>query len=327
MQTKLQESNITKEDTVLFVHIPKTAGSTMVAIINPIFKGELRCPHYYTHELSGMSFEEIRRYRYYIGHFHYGAMEPLLPPGFLCFTILRNPVSQYISRFYHHQRFNNFKRFENQKAFYLDLINEIPKIQTMSLLEFVDNDSLKFARSSRNEQYSSLGRLFDLDPSGQFQVKFKTPDKWVDIEVVKQRLASMSCFGLTERFQDSLFLLCYTFGWEPILETQRLNANPNPTSHDKIDPETLQRIEAVNNFDMELYKFARPLFERRFLQMCHELLERYGDRTDAFLNPSLSQEVIIKLLKRHYQARRQTPNFIRVSKKIFAPLLQKIYKK
>ena len=43
------------------------------------------------------------------------------------------------------------------------------------------------------------------------------------LALAKQRLGEFAVVGLTERFQETLYLLAYTFGWPPVVNPTRQN--------------------------------------------------------------------------------------------------------
>ncbi|MEW5939348.1 MAG: hypothetical protein AB1750_06790, partial [Chloroflexota bacterium] len=118
-----------------------------------------------------------------------------------------------------------------------------------------------------------------------------------------ENLQSMLCFGLTERFQDSLHILSYVFGWRPLPNALRLNEAPEKLSADSLPASSLDRLAGYNRLDLRLYNFACALFDERFANMTEDLLTRYGDAAHARLPRPLPEPVLASLLDRHYRAR------------------------
>ena len=80
----------------------------------------------------------------------------------------------------------------------------------------------------------------------------------------KRRLAEEYAFvGITEEFERAAELLAHTFDFPAIA---KLHANPSLTrAHpDDLSPGFAERFYAANAEDLELYRFARALFERRW---------------------------------------------------------------
>jgi hypothetical protein len=68
--------------------------------------------------------------------------------------------------------------------------------------------------------------------------------------------------GLTERFDESLILMKRRLGWNWIWYTPRNVASSRPT-RSEIPSSTIRLIERTNEKDVELYAFAKDLFEEQ----------------------------------------------------------------
>ena len=77
---------------------------------------------------------------------------------------------------------------------------------------------------------------------------------------------------MKERFDDSVKLLAYTFGWPPIKIESKLNIAPSD-SKPKMTLEVEALMEKANGLDMRFYQYACELFDHRFQRMEHELKE------------------------------------------------------
>ncbi len=118
-----------------------------------------------------------------------------------------------------------------------------------------------------------------------------------------ENLSSMLFFGLTNRFQESLFLLAYVFGWQPFSDYLRLNEAPDSTRSDALAERSQASIAEYNDLDLKLYAFAEQEFQRRFDLMTQTLLVHYGRREHAHLQSPLSTQELFELLETHYRHR------------------------
>ena len=85
-----------------------------------------------------------------------------------------------------------------------------------------------------------------------------------DLAEAKRRLAQEYPFvGIVEEYERSAELLAHTFELEAIA---KVHANPSATraQEDQLTPEFRARFYAANASDVELYRFARSLFEQRY---------------------------------------------------------------
>jgi hypothetical protein len=288
MSDGLQEIDIQASDRVVFVHIPKTAGESFAAVLDPLLSGLPRLPKESLETGAGVAPEDVASYQFFASHVTYDAFDTLLPGGFLMLTVLRDPVQRTISHYQHLQRIEDSTGSPPRDY-------ELRKIKAMTLEEFVVNDTYSEARIAVNLQTWMLGGV---DPR---VVRDPFPGA---LACAKQRLERAAFFGLTERFQDSLFLLSFVFGWPPIPNSLALNRAPASGRSPELNPRTLSLIKERVDLDLELYEFARELFERRFRAMTRRLLQQYGDGRHPDPQSPLPDGTIVALLEKHYDARR-----------------------
>ena len=252
---------------VAFVHIPKTAGTTLNAILAREYS-----PHEtYEIMMRGMSltrperrmiprptisFSKIHRLKSALKHRHTVrlirghfdlSLGKLLPPDTQFFTLLRDPVERAISHFYHYRR---------QTA---DPIH--PLAMRSTLTEWVSTCGLV---EMDNGQTRRLAGSINL-PCGQV-----TPQM---LDHAKANLRkNFAVVGLTERFEESLVLLHRAFNWRLYGFTEQ-NVGGNRPRRSEVSDETLKVIEDCNRFDSDLYQFAAELFEKavRKIDMASEL--------------------------------------------------------
>jgi hypothetical protein len=86
------------------------------------------------------------------------------------------------------------------------------------------------------------------------------------LKVAKSRLAQAAFFGITERFQDSLFLLSFIFGWPPIIDSLHLNGAPGSDRLADLDPKTIYLIQSRVDLDTKLYNFGQRFSNSAFEQ-------------------------------------------------------------
>ena len=72
-----------------------------------------------------------------------------------------------------------------------------------------------------------------------------------------------SVVGLSERFNDSLFLLRDIFHWDRIPFYVKRNVGPRKNTRKHITPYMATLIEKTQRFDMDLYRYANGIFDRQ----------------------------------------------------------------
>ena len=220
---------------LIFLHIPKTAGTTLNRIIewqyNPltIFTMDPYRIRATPERLQKLSERRRRRLRMVRGHLYYGIHE-FLPQGATYFTMLREPVARFLSSYYFIQRrplHPMHRKVTTERIGVEDFIRLTPRRQNLqcSLIAGIKNDG--------------------------------TCDERM-LDKAKENLAkSFSVVGISERFEESLMLMAKTFDWEiPFYENRKVSK-----TRPQIDPGAVEMIRDHNRLDLELYEFGKGLFE------------------------------------------------------------------
>lgn len=289
-------SQISTKSKLFFLHIPKTAGGSMGDIIDPKFglNDRLR-----PRQLAKIAFGLQEGSGCYIRtHVNYDLIIPLLSHKPICMTILRDPVDRFLSNFAHMQRSpETFKRLHG-----FDAPPELPELATMSLERFINESTLVQTANYQNFQTHLLAARFRFSTFDEFRHAFHTRHRIrpLEIELAKQRLADFDFVGLTERFQDSLFLLCYKLGWPPMITRIHKHKSPHRLNKTELSLKTVEKLHELNHLDLKLYEFAQQCFETEFKAMVQLLLEQYGQRSQAHLKEPLPAEELYQLLGKHY---------------------------
>jgi hypothetical protein len=242
------------KETVIFVHIPKTGGSTLTEIIDRqyedpyIFKTK-RPPAQYVQKFQDLSLEKKQAIQLIRGHLYFGFHE-LLPPNqpYHYITMLREPIERVISHYYW--------ALQSPKAFNHPVVNS----QKMSLKEFVSsgiqidlNNCLTRYLSGVGEESVGYGECY--------------PEM---LERAKENLKNeFACFGFTEKFDETLILFKKSLGWKKSTFYIKKNVTQNRPNVEDLAPEDLTLIKQYNEMDIELYRYALDLFK--------ELTENFSD--------------------------------------------------
>lgn len=252
-----------REKTLLFLHIPKTAGTTLNRIIdrqyNPfrIYTIEGRRVEWSLRHFRHLSERRRAALRVVKGHMSFGLHE-FVPRPATYITFLRHPVERAISAYY-------FARGDRLTTFHKRIVRE-----KLDLLSFLD-----LTPWNNNLQCKVLAglELGQYRPASIFRRTARPgappPDPDVDcysnphiLETAKSNLLQAFSFvGLTEQFAEGLVLLRHMFGWKWSSYSNYRLSRDRPR-RDSFDPRVLAEIERRNRFDMELYELGRELFEQ-----------------------------------------------------------------
>ncbi len=235
-----------EDETLFFMHIPKTAGMSLISILDQRYTVDEICPlHDSYQKFLTYTMEERARFRFIRGHFPYSLKDQLpRPPRLL--TFLRHPVARVLSAV------NQHRRLEQQGASFFE-----QRIGDISLEEFVQHP--RFGRAVQNVAVKYLNDILGYQSEQR---------KSLSLGLAKERLETFDVIGLVEQFEQSLELLAYTFGFPPILEVPYENVDPQRASRQaEVKQSTLDYIAETNREEMELYEYAQKLFQERLEHM------------------------------------------------------------
>jgi len=258
---------------VLFLHIPKTAGSTLRHIIERQYPPDAILIQHQPaiHQVLGaLPSGNVDRLRVVMGHLWFGA-HALLPRPATYLTVLRDPIDRIISHYYFVQR---------------DAEHHLHQIvRGMSLEEYVTSGC---STEMRNDQTRLLA-------GGAPAESGRSPAEL--LATAKQNLdRHFAVVGLTEEFDRSLILMKRCFGWRSPFHLKK-NVTRHPTRA-KIAPATLRVIEQYNQLDLELYRYAQARFREQVESQGPSFEQEV--RRFKFLNASYGklQDFVISAVKK-----------------------------
>lgn len=259
---KKEHSPRAQERLIAFVHVPKTAGTTLNSILSHQYSGAQT----FEVMMRGMSwikprstlipkpliqFSKLRRLklalkpphslRLICGHFDM-SLSKRLPADTQYFTLLRDPIERAISHYHHYRRMTD------------DAIH--PLAMRSTLAQWVSACGLVEMDNGQTRRFAGEMNL----PCGRV-----TPQI---LDRAKKNLAArFAVVGLTERFDETLMLLQQTFGWSAYGFLSR-NIGKNRPPRSQVDTATLETIAECNRYDLNLYQYAEALFEQALNERC-----------------------------------------------------------
>ena len=277
---------------LLFVHIPKTAGTSFKSYLDCLYYDEELFPEVVHLEYGALEqLDIVRRYKCFYGHCIYD-VHRLLPQPIDIVTFLRNPVDRVISTFEHverneehgghkilHQEAGTISEFVCHSAFHVDVANLQTRVLGMSL--------------SEEERQEILSEDVTIEKKKELWDRFRTMEVTEEtLSTAKDRLSSMYHFGITEAFDYSLAMFARKketqIGGTDVREacapqTQTVKRR-NRYTHRDVD-----LLKDINKYDIELYDYARRLFDERYEEM--RKAEGTGERLPVLL-PRLSEDAL-----------------------------------
>lgn len=248
---------------LIFVHLPKTAGSSLTAILEQQYPPErsystsfnAHHPHGSLSGFHALSPEQLAQIDFLYGHMPYGLHEKLPRPAEYI-TMLRDPVRRVVSNYF-------FEGREPSSAIYDRVHSGAMDIE--AYLDFIRELGID------NIQTRMIAGIYD--PAGG-------PPMTDEILARAQENLEKHfvVVGLQEAFEDSYLILRHRFGW-PYTDYPFHGVAPRSHRQSAVPDHILERIAREHRYDAALYESARALFAQRHAALGQVLVwERYRFR-------------------------------------------------
>lgn len=233
-----------ERETLIFVHIPKTAGSTLNFLLDAHYTAEnsYATSQTWLHpdgSLDGFdALTEAERAQIELlnGHMGFG-LHRRLPQPARYVTVLRDPVARVLSHYH----------FECTVP---GPLHDVLHSGEMDLLGYLDY-----------QQAAGLDNLQTRMIAGNWHKKGYGPCTPAMLETAKQNLRDhFLAAGLTARFDQFYWLLKRKLGWPTTFYVRHNRSSGRPRQQDLPD-ETVRLIAENNRFDVELVHFAARRFQ------------------------------------------------------------------
>ncbi len=233
------------DEVLIFLHLPKTAGTTIVRMLEPNFEP----PTIYDIDAHRQleSFERFARWpqqrrrtiRLVRGHMKFG-FHQLLPTPSSYVTMLRHPVDRMISHYY-------------------EMVRRGPPNALHLAIKEHDLDVVEYACSRLSNQFDNhqIRMLIDAEdtPYGEM-----TRDHLREaVDILKRRF---SVVGVQDHFDEFAVQLKKRFRLKTVDYVKRNVTWKRPAMRD-LSKSDYRRILAENSLDMELYEHVKRQVQRR----------------------------------------------------------------
>jgi hypothetical protein len=283
MFLRLQE-----DEALYFLHIPKTAGGTLIYTLDNYFDQQDIFPALLLSDLLKTPdlLERINQSRFIRGHFDAVTLSLIQRP-LRVFTFLRNPVERTLSQFAHVSRHPEVAYWDSDEHFNHHISLD-DFLQTPQAEEFLANIQVR----SLTSEWSGVEKLRFWDTTSPVM-----PDE-TRLALARRRLDTCVVVGIQERFDDSLRLLAYTFGFPMPEQVNNYNVSGERVQSTALSDTARDRLRALNQLDEALYHDGCERFERDY-QVMRETLDRHYPGLRGDIDAQLAAD---------YQQRRQQRN-------------------
>ena len=238
-------------DRPIFVHIPKTGGSTMRQIIlnnvDPRRTLTVGSDHEKVmREFAALSQHERDQYVAALGHFRYGIHRFFSSGTPRYFTMLRHPVERTLSNYsYALERPRQPHHFEIGRSSFIEFASDqrLGQKQSMWLMGYVPSDKATL------EVY---GRELPLPENA--------------VEILKKRISEEFVLaGVLEQYDASLLLLQDIFNWKSVYY-ERANTTKKRLRYKDLNAEEKRILDALTGPDFELYDWVKARLDAQIEQ-------------------------------------------------------------
>lgn len=239
----LEEGSSGHVKSVIFLHMPKAAGSTLNQVIErqypagsvfAIGSGRQAAA---LETFKSLPWPERRKIRVLRGHIGFGLHDYLRPPVSYI-TILRDPVDRVLSHYY-------YLRLHLEKGAAFSGRPWLQEAGRMSLLDYVRHGQSADVRNGQTKLLAGRMAAWERDEVGQ--------EGDTLMEKARQNLREEICVaGVRERFDETLVLLRRRLGWGvPFYVNQ--NVSEGRPDSGQIPTKTLDGIREENSLDIQIY--------------------------------------------------------------------------
>jgi hypothetical protein len=226
-----------RRQTILFLHIPKCAGTTLTEEIIKKNYSPRELLIFYERGtealiecLQAMSRRKQKKIRCIAGHFAFGIHRYLTARPAVYITLLRDPIERVVSHYYHTLR--------HQEHYLHQQVTE----KNYSLKEYVRRGLSKELNNGQTRILAGIG----------WGVEYGRCTRAM-LEQAKENIEKhFAAVGISERFDVFLQHLAESFNWKiPVYEKRNMGAGRMDKG--EVDHETLEVIKEYNQLDIELY--------------------------------------------------------------------------
>jgi len=252
----------------IFLHIPKTGGTTVRDIINRQYKSSqiftiatLKESEEFQEENIISALKEIKIIR---GHLKYGFHTNInIEPAY--FTILRNPVERVLSTYYY--VLSNKNNPQNLST----------SSKRMSIYQFIESGINPFLMNGQTQLLAGL-------TTDVYDPTFHSEELY---QIAKTNLENNFIFvGLTEMFDETMVLIKKILNWKTPFYSSANRTKKKP-DYKKITSDERTYIENHNQLDIKLFNFAKNMLINKINGGGEELQDEITKfkKTNKVINP------------------------------------------
>jgi hypothetical protein len=255
-----------EREAVVFIHMPKTGGTTLRALLEGQFPADRVCP-VLEDKLHLLSVAELGQYDFFAGHFDRSSICFIPRKEIKTVVLFREPRARLISYYRFLRAHPNCDEFANDAC--------IRVAHELTAEEFFEYPAIRQLVLVYNHYLIALGASLSW-----YEQKLGLPLSKEEIshalEEAKRLIRATTAIGITERFDQSAELICEALHLDKPASIAPLHVTSNFVERDerfrRVEPVTMtprlaSALDELTVYDEELYRFANQEFDRQ----CAEL--------------------------------------------------------
>ena len=277
-------SNLLHNESLVFMHIEKTGGTTLHNILVEHFNKKEICPERFN-KLKKYELNKLSKYKFFSGHYDRANVE-CIPQKTKVITVLREPKSRILSLYY-------FWKAHKKEVIEKANLGGPSIAKQLSLLQFLRCRKGAIPLHINNVQVRTmLGEAF-IGPNDEYLVPQEDA-----LEKAIDYLDSLFVFGILERYEESIKYFCELMDIEcpEVIPRARDHKNISeqknlePVEREEITPEIDAELERLTELDSKLYDYAKT-------RLNSILSERPKDVLNKHINLNTQEQARIYLKK------------------------------
>lgn len=244
---------------LVFLHLPKTGGTTLHHHFSEHFAPEEICPERFSN-LAEVPAEAMMRYRYFSGHFYFSDLR-FIPGPLYIVTVLRDPVERVLSTYYF------WKRHRPEVIREQGLAGPAAA-RANDLAGFLDSTEPVVLDGISNTMARYLAGRINVRPDGEY--RFVNAGRGIrisELEVMQRattNLLGIDCIGFTSDLAEVYGRVAIAMGLPQIPKLERLNTREDVDEvlepagpAEEITKPMLDRLRQLTAMDREIYRLLR----------------------------------------------------------------------
>jgi hypothetical protein len=251
--------------TVVFIHMQKTGGTTLRALLEGQFPADRVCP-VRVDKLHLLSVAELGQFDFFAGHFDRSSLCFIPRRDIKTVALFREPRARLIS-FYRFLR-SHPARDEFASDPCIRLANEL------TAEEFFERSEIRSLPAVYNHYLITLGASFTWFRQNWDSLSKENISSALD--EAKRQIRTITAIGITENFDQSVELICKALDIDKPQSIAPLHVTSNFVELDArfrvvepvaMTPRLASAFEELTTYDDELYRFAVQEFDRRRVEL------------------------------------------------------------